>query len=100
MLQNVKIQRIDFSDVPDSEKAEKTEQFIGKDIRKLFDIENEPLYRLYLIKTGNDEVIFHLTVHHIVFDGWSWGIFVKDLKKAYSGFLKNEGITLSDEVNS
>jgi amino acid adenylation domain-containing protein len=95
-MNQVNIRRIDFSNLTASEKEKKIERFIGEDIRKVFDIENEPLYRIFLIRTDKDEVIFHMTVHHIVFDGWSWGVFVKDLKKAYSGLLQNKDFQLTD----
>ena len=95
----VYIQRIDFSDIPPDEKEKKIEQFIGDDTRKVFDIEHGPLYRLFLIKLGEDEILFHLTIHHIIFDGWSWGVFVKDLKTAYNALLQNQENPLSGDVN-
>jgi amino acid adenylation domain-containing protein len=51
-----------------------------------FDLEIGPLVRGRLIQMANDEHALLLTMHHIVFDGWSQGIFRNELSELYSVF--------------
>ena len=49
-----------------------------------FGLMDKPLIRVSLIRDGSDCYLF-LDVHHIIFDGESFTIFMGDLEKAYSG---------------
>ncbi|GAI99786.1 unnamed protein product, partial [marine sediment metagenome] len=35
-----------------------------------------------------------MTVHHLVFDGWSWGIFAGELRQIYNDIFNDRGISL------
>ncbi|WHZ20157.1 MAG: polyketide synthase module [Rhodanobacteraceae bacterium] len=48
-----------------------------------FDLEHGPLLRAELLKLGGDQHLLLLSAHHIVCDGWSWGVIVHDLGEAY-----------------
>ena len=48
-----------------------------------FDLEMAPLLRVGLIKTGENEHILTLDIHHIILDGSSQRIFVQDFKGLY-----------------
>lgn len=48
-----------------------------------FDLDSGPLLRGTLIRRGEELHSLLATFHHIVFDGWSVGIFYKDLFTAY-----------------
>ena len=37
-----------------------------------------------------------LTVHHIVFDGWSTGVFMQELAALYGGLVRGEGPALAE----
>jgi len=93
----VDISFIDYSGLRESETSEKVNDILSADSRKVFDLQNGPLYRLYLIKTSNNEYFFHLSIHHIIFDGWSWSVLVKDLNNIYNSLLKGEEVVL-DEI--
>ncbi|MBN2524267.1 MAG: amino acid adenylation domain-containing protein [Bacteroidales bacterium] len=84
---NIEIQRTDISGLSRDEKTEKLTQIVADDSRQIFDLENGPLYRLMLIKTNKDEYYFHSTIHHLVFDGLSWEVLVKDLSQIYNSLL-------------
>lgn len=48
-----------------------------------FDLAQGPLFRAELLRTGADEHVLLLSAHHIVCDGWSWGVIVAELAAAY-----------------
>jgi amino acid adenylation domain-containing protein len=43
----------------------------------------ERLYRVKLYRTGTDEYLLWINMHHTITDGWSWGVFFKDLEAYY-----------------
>jgi|SRR5579871_6363471 len=54
--------------------------------REPFDLENGPLFRAQLLRFAEASHILLLTVHHIIFDGWSEGIFLRELLSLYEAF--------------
>ena len=93
----VNISFSDYSELTENEKQAKINKVFIEDSRKVFDLENGPLYRLYLIKTGSEEYYFRMSIHHIVFDGWSWSVLAKDLNNIYNSLLTGKEISL-DEI--
>ncbi len=51
-----------------------------------FDLAKGPLIRARLLKRGPADFVFLLTLHHIVGDGWSMGIFFRELTEFYTSF--------------
>ena len=49
-----------------------------------FDLERGPLVRAELVRLGPDHHVLVLTGHHIVLDGWSFWVLVKDLAALYA----------------
>ena len=54
-----------------------------KDLMKPFDLMNNDLYRIVIIKS-DDNYLF-MDIHHIIADGESYEVIVKDIEKAYNG---------------
>jgi surfactin family lipopeptide synthetase A len=92
----VKVSFIDYTGLPEEEKIGKVKDLINADSGKIFDLEHGPLYRMYLINTSNDEYYFHMSIHHIIFDGWSQGVFANDLSDIYNSLLKGNEIGLEE----
>ena len=55
-----------------------------------FDLERGPLLRGRLVRMAWDDHVLLLTMHHIVSDGWSMGVFVRELNALYTAFLRAE----------
>src|SRR5271156_5669229 len=49
------------------------------------DLADQPVFRTALIRTGNESHRFVLTNHHIVLDGWSLPILLREMFAAYYG---------------
>lgn len=62
-----------------------------------FDLTTGPLFRTRVIRLEKDEHLLLLTLHHIVFDGWSQTILHKELSKVYFSLI---GILLKRAVDS
>src|SRR5205807_5189480 len=48
------------------------------------------------IRTGNDEHVLLVTLHHIVCDGWSFAILMREFGEFYAAFHSGLPVTLSD----
>ena len=55
-----------------------------------FDLARGPLIRGHLIRLADDDQVVHITMHHIVSDGWSMGVFTRELSTLYAAFRKGE----------
>src|SRR6185312_1034411 len=47
------------------------------------DLAQGPLFRAELLRVGSGEHVLLMSAHHIVCDGWSWGVIVTELAAAY-----------------
>ncbi|MGW4884216.1 amino acid adenylation domain-containing protein [Streptomyces murinus] len=48
-----------------------------------FDLGREPAFRATLVRVGDDDHVLVLGMHHMVSDGWSLGLIVRDLTELY-----------------
>lgn len=71
-----------------SDIQEELSRLIEVEIGASFKLESGPLIRGRLIKLADDQHAFVITVHHIVFDGWSMGVLAKELSTLYEVFLR------------
>jgi len=55
-----------------------------------FDIAQGPLMRTSLLRTGGSEHILLTTMHHIISDGWSVRVLLREITAIYSAFCRNE----------
>ena len=79
----VKLIREDLSQLSGNLQQEKMEEIMNRDLLQPFDLDKAPLFRTTLITTGAEESVLFITLHHIITDKWSMGIFRKLLAKYY-----------------
>lgn len=72
------------------------DNFIASQMEQLFDLEEGPLFRLYLHKLSTYHHYFTLVIHHIIGDGWSLGVILEDLSKIYNAKVKGEHLQLEE----
>lgn len=56
---------------------------LAEQARTPFDLSRMPLWRAFLLRLAPDDHYFFFNVHHIVFDGWSLGLFSAGLAELY-----------------
>ena len=72
------------------EPVETVLDWVRQQVATPFDLENEWPYRCRLSRLGeNDHALFFMA-HHIVFDGWSFDIFYRELNTIYQARLCGE----------
>jgi amino acid adenylation domain-containing protein len=55
-----------------------------------FDLAQGPLFCASLLQLNEHQSVLLLNMHHIISDGWSMGIFFRDLQHAYTAFVQGE----------
>ncbi|PIF30222.1 FkbM family methyltransferase/natural product biosynthesis luciferase-like monooxygenase protein [Flavobacterium sp. 9] len=69
---------------------------IEQESNNVFDLTQDLLLRVKLLKINNEEHILIVTMHHIASDGWSIGILVNEFNILYSSYLRGESNTLPE----
>ena len=57
--------------------------FAAEEIRRGFALDRPPLFRLALLRTGEDEYRFLWTIHHLILDGWSLHVVLREVFALY-----------------
>lgn len=73
------------------------EKYLIDDQKKRFDLTSHA-YRVALIKTGHSSFTFIITHHHILYDGWSTGILLKELFSYYDQILKQKEVEVIEKT--
>ncbi|HPI00339.1 MAG TPA: condensation domain-containing protein, partial [Chitinophagaceae bacterium] len=88
--------KITYKDVRKEKKqAEKIRKIVQAECIKPFNLVAGPLLRANLYQIANDKWIFTYTMHHIISDGWSMNILIKELLLFYNAQTKGEANALN-----
>src|SRR5260370_27729477 len=87
---------IDLQSVEESERETETVNLLRHEAQRPFDLSQGPLIRAVLLQLDETEHILLITMHHIVTDGWSVGIFHRELSALYAAFLKGRPSPLAE----
>jgi amino acid adenylation domain-containing protein len=79
----VRLARHDLGALPRERRDAEASLRTIAEARRPFDLEAGPLLRATLVGLGDDEHLFLLTLHHVVADGWSLGILLRELSELY-----------------
>ena len=77
---------IDLSDQAADLREEEVRHLATEECRQIFDLSQGPLLRCVLLRLNSREHVFLLTIHHIIFDGWSVNILGRELSLLYKAF--------------
>ncbi|MBD2208746.1 amino acid adenylation domain-containing protein [Nostoc linckia FACHB-104] len=61
-----------------------------------FNLQQPPLLRVELLRLGQESNVLLMTIHHIISDGWSVGIFIQELSALYQAFSTGKPSPLTD----
>jgi hypothetical protein len=89
--------RTDWRRLGRREQEENLEKYLRREREQEFDLKQSPLMRLALIRTADDESFFIWTSHHLLLDGWSLPIVLRDVLTAYDRLRRGEQASLKPE---
>lgn len=81
---------LDISHLPEGERNAAAQQLYKEEVSRVFDLETGPLLTFKVVKQTAQQYLIIYNVHHIISDGWSQGIIINELLKAYNAFKAGE----------
>ncbi len=95
---------VDLRSLPEPEQRNNVRQLAIEDIQRPFDLVTGPLLRVSLLRLPDIETdhgnlmsnhVMRLTIHHIIADGWSKGVIIRELSILYTAFSQDQPSPLS-----
>jgi amino acid adenylation domain-containing protein/non-ribosomal peptide synthase protein (TIGR01720 family) len=78
--------QVDLSGISEESRYKVALDLAVHDARTPIDLNAGPLFRALLIRLTPTDHVFHVTIHHIVCDGWSMDVIYRDLTRIYNAF--------------
>ncbi|MCC5632724.1 condensation domain-containing protein [Nostoc sphaeroides CHAB 2801] len=82
----LKINILNLSELPDTEREDTANKLVQEEAAKPFSLDKDPLVRVTLVRLTEADYLLLFTMHHIISDGWSTGILIKELIRLYEAF--------------
>ncbi|HET9478657.1 MAG TPA: amino acid adenylation domain-containing protein, partial [Pyrinomonadaceae bacterium] len=92
----LKLDLMDVSGLAERERESRMLELAAEEARRPFDLTRGPLLRAGLVRIGPEEHVLLLTVHHIVSDGWSQGVLVREVGALYEAFSQDKESPLEE----
>jgi amino acid adenylation domain-containing protein len=93
---NLRITLDDLSADPAAEREAVCRARAGRELQRPWDLETGPLVRAFVWRLAPDDHFFLLVTHHIVSDGWSRRVMLKELVAFYQAFSRGEACALAE----
>jgi amino acid adenylation domain-containing protein len=77
---------VDLTELPEVERETEVQRLVVEEARRPFDLARGPLLRASVLKLADGEQVGLLTMHHIVSDGWSAGILIREMAALYQAY--------------
>ncbi|MBD1869937.1 amino acid adenylation domain-containing protein [Cyanobacteria bacterium FACHB-471] len=84
----VELSVVNLHTVASSERERISQQLATTEAQRPFNLTTDPLLRITLLKFDPTEAVLLLTLHHIVADGWSLGVLIRELGYFYTAFVE------------
>ena len=85
---DVALPLVDLQALPAGKIEPRTEALLAEEAARPFDLRRGPLLRTTLIRQAPQAHVLLLALHHIVTDGWSMNILVRELAALYRSFTQ------------
>jgi len=86
----------DLRELPPAKREAEVQKLTAEAALQHFNLAKGPLLRANLLHLDSEEYILLLTLHHIVFDGWSIGVLLRELAALYEAFSTGKPSPLSE----
>ncbi|NRD59326.1 non-ribosomal peptide synthetase, partial [Corallococcus exiguus] len=86
----------DLTSLPEPTREQEALRLTREEQQKPFDLTRGPLLRATLLRLGEREHVLLLTMHHIVSDGWSMDVLVREMGLLYGALSRGEAPRLPE----
>nr|WP_205522819.1 non-ribosomal peptide synthetase [Myxococcus eversor] len=88
--------QVDLRAIPEPQRTEEVRRLTAEDARRPFSLAHGPLLRALLLRLGEQEQVLLLNMHHIVSDGWSMGVLIREVGALYETFSTGQPSSLPE----
>ena len=88
--QSLPITLVDLRHLSTAEQTAEGRRWATAENQRPFDLTQELMRRVILLRLAEDEHLLLLTSHHIASDGWSTGVFWRELSALYAAFTQGQ----------
>ncbi|MDZ8108279.1 MAG: amino acid adenylation domain-containing protein [Nostoc sp. DedQUE12a] len=81
---------IDLRNFESQERETQVQQIVIQEAQHPFNLTTGPLLRVKLLQLDEAEYLLLLNLHHIVADGWSIGVLIRELGTLYKAFVEDK----------
>jgi acyl carrier protein len=95
--QEFRIKLVDLSHLPAGEGERAARELAQQEAQRGFDLASGPLLRASVLKLAEQEQIVLLLMHHIISDGWSLGVLLREVQQLYESLVSGSaGVELPE----
>ena len=91
-----KIPIIDWNQEEEENQNQKVSYFLEEEGQRAFDFENGPLLRVTVLKLNENENLLVLTEHHLIHDGWTQGVLLREFIEIFTAYSEGKAHGLPD----
>lgn len=74
---------LDLSECPEIDRKPRLMELVNEEAQRSFNLAVGPLFRTHLLRLSDQEHVLQITLHHIVSDGWSTGVLLREIAALY-----------------
>jgi hypothetical protein len=82
----------DWRGQSEEERAGRLERYMVEDRERGFAVSVGPLMRIAMFREEDEHFSFVWSTHHLILDGWSMGLLVKEVFENYEGYLRGRRV--------
>jgi amino acid adenylation domain-containing protein len=94
--QSVPLELIELTDRSPDRRVDEARRLIDEAAELPFDLASGPPFRAQLYRLDADDHVLFINAHHIVFDEWSLGVFLRELANLYEALLRGDSPQLAE----
>lgn len=85
----------DLTGTPEEDHAAALHAFMDAEVDRPFELASAPALRLYLIIEGPDSVVMLVVAHALIWDGWSFDVFLSEMAERYGAAVDGRAPTVA-----
>jgi len=87
---SLELGRMDLRAVAVAAREAELARVLAEEAGRSFSLAEGPLLRACLVALAEEEHVLLLTMHHIISDGWSMGVLVREMTEAYAALSRGQ----------
>ncbi len=88
--------RVDLGSLPQAAREGELARLVMREARTPFDLARGPLFRALLVTLDAEDGALLITLHHIIGDGWSVSVLVREVVALYRALVSGERVALPE----